>query len=206
MLSRKVGLTNCSLIYPPSFSIDSSDQSSRFTRDDGTNPCAYLPDRPAIVVSSTSWSEDEDFTLLFDALKSRDRSDLCSVNSEWMHSVFQNMAHKRWTIYHRSFASSRVRTIRVDQWRGVESRRVLSRLGKGPLKDRFVEQVERERDQYHHVEFCFPWLEADDYPLLIGSADLGVSLHHSSSSFDLPMKVVDMFAVGVPVCSVQYNW
>ena len=43
-------------------------------------------------------------------------------------------------------------------------------LGKGPLKEQFVAQVESERDQYKHVEFCFPWLDADDYPLLIGTA------------------------------------
>jgi beta-1,4-mannosyltransferase len=41
-------------------------------------------------------------------------------------------------------------------------------LGKGPLKEQFIEQVERERDRYQHVEFCFPWLDADDYPLLLG--------------------------------------
>lgn len=40
--------------------------------------------------------------------------------------------------------------------------------GKGPLKEQFIEQVECERDQYRNVEFCFPWLEADDYPLLLG--------------------------------------
>lgn len=73
------------------------------------------------------------------------------------------------------------------------------------MKEQFLAQIERERDQYQHVEFCFPWLDADDYPLLIGCADLGVSLHQSSSGYDLPMKVVDMFAVGVPVCSVQYD-
>ncbi len=43
--------------------------SSRFTSEDEKNNIGYLQDRPAILVSSTSWSEDENFALLFDALK-----------------------------------------------------------------------------------------------------------------------------------------
>jgi hypothetical protein len=43
--------------------------------------------------------------------------------------------------------------------------------------------------RFEHVAFRSLWLEASDYPLLLGAADVGVSLHASSSGLDLPMKV-----------------
>ena len=56
--------------YWNDISINRSNKSSRFIKEDEENNIKYLDDRPAILVSSTSWSEDENFTLLFDALKS----------------------------------------------------------------------------------------------------------------------------------------
>ena len=48
------------------------------------------------------------------------------------------------------------------------------------------------------------WLEIDDYPKMVGSADFGVCMHYSSSGYDLPMKVVDMFSAQLPCLAFNY--
>ena len=117
------------------------------------------PDRPALVVSSTSWTPDEDFGILLEAAR-----------------IYDDMTH--------DLASS--------------PRLLFVITGKGPMKEAYREKMAAM--EFKKVAFRLLWLSAEDYPRLVSAADLGVSLHVSSSGFDLPMKVVDMFGCGVPVC------
>ncbi|KAG1825487.1 glycosyl transferases group 1-domain-containing protein [Suillus subaureus] len=139
-------------------------------------------DRPALLVSSTSWTPDEDFGILLEALK----------------------------LY-----ESRAREVNLADCENSQSkhdskeRQVLPRIwmvitGKGPLKERYMAEVELLQKNWQYVRCTSLWLEAEDYPLLLGSADLGISLHSSSSALDLPMKIVDMFGCGLPVCALDF--
>jgi beta-1,4-mannosyltransferase len=57
----------------------------------------------------------------------------------------------------------------------------------------------------HRVQLRTRWLDPEDYPRIVGSADVGLCLHRSSSGVDIPMKVADLFGAGVPVCALDYG-
>jgi beta-1,4-mannosyltransferase len=146
---------------PEHFQPLSSTQKSKFLKSlDLTRNIVRKNTR--LLVSSTSWTPDEDFSILLDAL--------VSYSSHW----------------------------KLDQ---CLPKIVAVITGKGPQQAHYLSQISQlQQDQkLVAVEIHTAWLSSEDYASLLGSADLGVSLHTSSSGLDLPMKVVDMFGTGLPV-------
>ncbi|CAN6285476.1 unnamed protein product [Urochloa humidicola] len=143
------------------------------------------PNRPALVVSSTSWTPDEDFSILLEAALMYDRRVAATLGED--DSVDEGQL---W----------------IDIKNGkqfVYPRLLFIITGKGPDRKKYEDQIKRLK--LRRVAFRTMWLASEDYPLLLGSADLGVSLHTSSSGLDLPMKVVDMFGCGLPVCAASFS-
>ena len=124
------------------------------------------PSRPAVLVSSTSWTADEDFGMLLDALSCLDAA--ISLPS---------------------------RAPRFPDF-------LVLVTGKGPLRSAFESRAASL--PLRRIAIRTLWLTPEDYPRLLGAADCGVSLHSSSSGLDLPMKVVDMFGAGLPVCALNF--
>ncbi|XP_065881490.1 UDP-glycosyltransferase TURAN-like isoform X1 [Euphorbia lathyris] len=143
------------------------------------------PNRPALVVSSTSWTPDEDFGILLEAAVMYDRRVAAILNEN--DSALDEVIWKEIS----------------DRKEYLYPRLLFVITGKGPEKEKYEEKIRRLH--LKRVAFRTMWLSAEDYPLLLGSADLGVCLHTSSSGLDLPMKVVDMFGCGLPVCAVAYS-
>ena len=141
-----------------------------------TGAVTLRPDRPAVVVSGTSWTEDEDFDILLNAAVALDAAIAASRSGN-------------------SDSSN-------DNSGAALPDVLIVVTGRGPRKAHFVAAFAAAR--LRHVRFTTVWLRAADYPRLLRAADVGVSLHYSSSGLDLPMKVVDMFGVTLPVCAVGF--
>eukprot|EP00759_Apiculatamorpha_spiralis_P026006 PhF_6_TR29207/c0_g1_i1/m.42733/K03842/ALG1; beta-1,4-mannosyltransferase len=74
--------------------------------------------------------------------------------------------------------------------------------GKGETKKDFQDKIKTFQLEKHVTVTFFS--SYDDYAKALGSCDLGVCVHRSSSGYDLPMKVVDMFGCGLPVMALRY--
>jgi beta-1,4-mannosyltransferase len=180
-----------------------------------------LQDRPALVVSSTSWTADEDFSMLLRAasmyeMRARelnDRSDVCTQPSP---NLLESPLVGQYQTPVASPASGTTRSNR-DRTRRASIAETLpkaSRLpkmllivtGKGELRDQYLREIEvlEQQERWQWVRIRTAWLSTEEYPVLLGSADVGVSLHSSSSGMDLPMKVVDMLGCGLPVCALGF--
>ena len=75
--------------------------------------------------------------------------------------------------------------------------------GDGPLRAPLEPRIAALRASGWAIHTGF--LEETEYRALLGRCHLGLSLHRSSSGLDLAMKVVDLFAAGVPVCALDFG-
>jgi len=122
------------------------------------------------VVCPTSWTEDEDFDVIIDAVI--------------------RLEH------------------RIRGWEAASRDRrfpdlVVLVTGDGERRAEFERRFAGLPARRIHLRAR--WLEPDDYPRVVGSADLGLCLHRSSSGLDIPMKIADLFGAGVPVLALDYG-
>ncbi len=116
------------------------------------------------MVSSTSWTADEDLSILLKA------------GILW----------------------------KID--RKIKGKIVLFITGKdeGSLKKVFLESLSNLR--LENIVVIPTWLEIyENYVHLLRWCDVGLCFHNSSSGLDLPMKIVDMFGVGIPVICCDFE-
>jgi beta-1,4-mannosyltransferase len=160
ILKQTLFVANAVVNHDHTTFVSSTLQTVMSIRDEVT----YRPHRPLFLISSTSWTVDEDFSILLTAM------------------------------------------ILLEK-KMMESDRVFPAImcvitGKGPMKEYYEREMKKSSWNYCH--FITTWLSSSDYPQALGCADLGISLHTSSSGLDLPMKVLDMYGAGLPVCAVKY--
>jgi beta-1,4-mannosyltransferase len=127
-------------------------------------------DPVGFIVCPTSWTADEDFDLVIEAVR---------------------------------FLEDRIRG-----WEGGDASRRFPDLvtlvtGDGARRAEFERRFAGLPAR--RVQLRTRWLDPEDYPRIVGSADLGLCLHRSSSGVDIPMKVADLFGAGVAVCALDYG-
>uniref|UniRef100_A0A915CN72 Chitobiosyldiphosphodolichol beta-mannosyltransferase n=1 Tax=Ditylenchus dipsaci TaxID=166011 RepID=A0A915CN72_9BILA len=126
------------------------DSATLFSSKDSEGKVQSNSNRPFLLVSSTSWTEDEDFGILLDALKDYEKQAQMANNNS------------------------------ISQPDSLLLPKLLVVItGKGPQQAFYLERIAKMRMQNVHIVTA--WLAAEDYPKLLACADLGVSLHTSTS-------------------------
>lgn len=128
------------------------------------------------VVSSTSWTPDEDFDVLLNAavLYDEKAKEASGTATKKKKKTKQRLPHLNILI-----------------------------TGRGDLRESF--ETRAKEAKLKHVSFSYAWLPIHEYPERLSMSDVGLCLHQSSSKLDLPMKIVDMFGVGIPVLARRYE-
>jgi len=206
--------------------------STLFTYYDGQN-YHYRDDRPAVIISSTSWTADEDFNLLLTAIIQYERAceeeihDIENNNngeegsSDDEISTSPSTANSSSSLSQQQSSESSIYDLLIDdsidglslacetlRRSRIHQSKLLPPLliiitGRGPLQAEFLKNL--SKFPLKHSFILCPFLKYEDYPRLLGSVDLGLSFHTSSSGKDLPMKVVDMFGAELPVCAINFQ-
>lgn len=95
------------------------------------------PDRPALLVSSTSWTPDEDFSILLEAIGQYDaRAQIVNANTSEGHQKLPKL--------------------------------LVVVTGKGPLRKKYMDDVEKLQAEWKWVRCISMWLKAEDYPVFLG--------------------------------------
>lgn len=121
-----------------------------------------LPESDApLLVCPTSWSHDEDLSVLLHALDAWDTGGAARPSLEVVIT------------------------------------------GRGPGREAFERELAARSWKRSRVRTR--WFSHAEYARLLACADLGLCLHRSSSGVDLPMKLADLAAAGLPACALDYG-
>jgi beta-1,4-mannosyltransferase len=171
-LQSRFGVTNAKVLYdrPASVFVPIDRTSRERFRLGLFGRMGVIGGPTGFVVCPSSWTEDEDFDVVIDAVLRLEE--------------------------------------RIRGWEAVGSGRRFPQLiilvtGDGQRRAEFERRFAGLPARRVHLRAR--WLEPDEYPLVVGSADVGLCLHRSTSGLDIPMKVADLFGAGVPVCALDYG-
>jgi len=107
-------------------------------------------DRPALIVSSTSWTPDEDFGILLDAIDEYERI-VQAKNDQSFPNIIFVITGENWLCLSVSSATHKY---------------YHHASGKGPQKEYYLDLIEQK--SWNHTQVITMWLTADDYPKFLG--------------------------------------